>query len=79
MMPKPRACRSLAMGTAASLYLSIMVMKTLPDWGRRWPAAMAALAYALPKVTSMPITCTGGGREGGREGGWVGGGSDASG
>lgn len=41
----------------ASLYLSIIVMNTLPPVGRRCPAAMAALAYALPKVTSMPMTC----------------------
>ena len=61
--PRPRvwgvgfgtvSCR--AMGTMSSLYLSTMVMNTLPLLGSFWPAAIAALAYALAKLWSMPIT-----------------------
>ncbi len=48
------SCR--AMGTMSSLYLSIMVMNTLPLAGSFWPAAIAAFAYAFAKVLSMPIT-----------------------
>lgn len=51
-----RQKRTLAMGTMASLYLSIMVMNTLPLIGSRCPAASAALAYAALKLSSMPIT-----------------------
>ncbi len=47
---------TFAMGTMASLYLSIMVMNTLPLIGSRCPAASAALAYAALKLSSMPIT-----------------------
>ena len=46
----------LATGAMASLNLSIMVMKILPLVGSFWPAAMAALANALLKSVSMPIT-----------------------
>ena len=50
------ALSSLAMGTMASLYLSVMDTKTLPETGSFWPAERAALAYALLKSESMPIT-----------------------
>ena len=49
-------CSSLAMGTIASLNLSVMEMKMLPLAGSFCPAAVAALAYALAKLVSMPIT-----------------------
>ncbi len=37
----------LAMGTTASLSLSMTVRKTFPEAGSFCPAAMAAFAYAL--------------------------------
>jgi len=40
----------------AGLYLSVMVRNTLPLDGSFWPPAMAALAYALANVRSMPMT-----------------------
>mmetsp|Transcript_14341 Transcript_14341/g.41816 ORF Transcript_14341/g.41816 Transcript_14341/m.41816 type:complete len:356 (-) Transcript_14341:2023-3090(-) len=40
----------------SALCLSVIVMNTLPDLGKRRPAAIAALAYAPAKVASMPMT-----------------------
>ena len=46
----------LATGITAALSRSFMEMNTVPDRGRRWLAPRAALAKALPKSTSIPIT-----------------------
>ena len=55
-MPKPSSDSCLATGTMSGLHLSVMVMNTLPPVGSCCPAAIAALAYALLKSRSMPIT-----------------------
>jgi len=46
----------LAMGTTACLSLSMTVRNTFPEDGSFCPAAMAALAYALAYVLSIPMT-----------------------
>ncbi|MNI45001.1 hypothetical protein D3C73_994030 [compost metagenome] len=53
---KPMACRPRATSTARGLSWFFTLMNTVPDSGRRTPAASCDFTKASPKLMPTPIT-----------------------